>query len=134
AEEIKIAVGSAYAVNEGIRAEVRGRDVSSGLPKTVILTPAEIRLAIDEPVTAMMDSVVKCLGQAPPELSHDLIGQGISLVGGGSLLAGFAQRLAEETDLPVNLVGAPLESVVLGAGKCLESFDTLKVMFMRADR
>lgn len=134
AEEIKMAVGSAYPVNEGIRAEVRGRDVTTGLPKTVVLTPGEIRLAVDEPVTAMMDSVVRCLGHAPPELSHDLIAHGIALVGGGGLLAGFSERLAKETELPVHLVDAPLESVVLGAGKCLEAFDRLKVMFMRSDR
>ncbi len=134
AEEIKIAVGSAFPVNEGIRAEVRGRDVMSGLPKTVVLTPGEIRHAIEEPVAVMTDSVIRCLGQAPPELAHDLIGNGIALVGGGGMLAGFSDRLAKETDLPVHLVDAPLESVVLGAGKCLEAFDKLKVMFMRSDR
>ena len=134
AEEIKIAVGSAYPVNDDIKAEVRGRDITTGLPKTVILAPGEVREAISEPVSSMVASVVKCLGSAPPELSHDLINEGLYIVGGGSLLAGFAQRLAEETDLLVHLVDAPLESVVLGAGKCLESFDLLKDTFMRSDR
>ncbi len=134
AEEIKIAVGSAYAVNDDVKAEVRGRDVTTGLPKTVILAPAEIREAIAEPVASMVDSVVKCLGNAPPELSHDLINEGIYMVGGGSLLQGFAERLVKETELTVHMVNAPLESVVLGAGQCLESFDKLKDTFMRSER
>ena len=78
--------------------------------------------------------VIKCLGHAPPELAQDLIQQGIHLVGGGAMLRGFDQRLAEETALPVHLVEAPLECVVLGAGKCLEAFESLKVLFMGAER
>ncbi|MGH9068975.1 MAG: rod shape-determining protein [Acidimicrobiales bacterium] len=134
AEEIKLAIGSAYPTAEEVKAEVRGRDLMSGLPKTVILSPVEVREAIEEQVGAIVDSVVKCLGQAPPELAQDLIIQGIHLVGGGGMLAGMDRRLAEETDLPVHLVDAPLECVVLGAGLCLESFDSLKVMFMGAER
>jgi rod shape-determining protein MreB len=134
AEEIKMAIGSAYPAEEEMKAEVRGRDLMSGLPKTVILSPEEVRAAIEEPVGAIVDSVVSCLGQAPPELAQDLIVQGINLVGGGGLLRGLDRRLAEETAIPVHLVDAPLECVVLGAGKCLESFDSLKVMFMGANR
>ena len=77
-----------------------------------------------------MDSVVKCLGNAPPELAQDLISQGVNLVGGGGMLRGLDRRLAEETALPVHLVDAPLECVVLGAGKCLEEFDAVKDLFM----
>ena len=102
----------------------------SGLPKTVILSPAEVRDAIEEHVSAIVDSVVKCLGQAPPELAQDLIHQGIHLTGGGGLLGGLDMRLSEETSLPVHLVDAPLECVVLGAGKCIEAYESLKVMFM----
>ncbi len=134
AEEIKMAIGSAYPSIEGLKAEVRGRDVMTGLPKTVILNPAEVRKAIEEPVAAMVDSVVRCLGQAPPELAQDLISEGVFLVGGGALLHGLAQRLAEETALPVRLVDAPLECVVLGAGRCLESFESLKTIFMKPGR
>ncbi len=134
AEEIKMAIGSAYAAEDEMKAEVRGRDLMSGLPKTVILSPEEVRTAIEEPVGAIVDSVVQCLGQAPPELAQDLIVQGINLVGGGGLLRGLDRRLAEETAIPVHLVDAPLECVVLGAGKCLESFDSLKVMFMGSNR
>jgi len=134
AEEIKLAIGSAYPVDDSIKAEVRGRDLMTGLPKTVILAPEEVREAIDEQVSAIVDSVVQCLGQAPPELAQDLIVQGIHLVGGGGMLRGLDRRLSEETDIPVHLVDAPLECVVLGAGKCLEAFDSLKVMFMGYDR
>jgi rod shape-determining protein MreB len=129
AEEIKVAIGSAYPTEDEIKAEVRGRDLMSGLPKTVILTPGEIRDAIDEQLSSIVDAVVRCLGEAPPELAQDLLIQGIHLVGGGGLLRGFDRRLAAETALPVHLVDAPLECVVLGAGRCLESFDSLKDMF-----
>jgi rod shape-determining protein MreB len=78
----------------------------------------------------MVDAVVACLGQAPPELAQDLIEQGIYLVGGGGMLRGLDLRIESETEVPVHLVDAPLESVVLGAGHCIESFDALKVMFM----
>jgi rod shape-determining protein MreB len=134
AEEIKMAIGSAWPTDDEVKAEVRGRDLMSGLPKTAILSPEEIRDAIDENVRAIVESVIKCLGHAPPELAQDLINQGIHLVGGGAMLRGFDQRLAEETELPVHLVDAPLECVVLGAGKCLEAFESLKVLFMGAER
>ncbi|HET9071450.1 MAG TPA: rod shape-determining protein, partial [Acidimicrobiales bacterium] len=130
AEEIKVAIGSAWPLEEEIKAEVRGRDLMSGLPKTVILAPEEVRGAIEEQVGAIVDSVVKCLGNSPPELAQDLISQGIHLVGGGGMLRGLDRRLAEETALPVHLVDAPLECVVLGAGKCLEEFDAVKDLFM----
>jgi rod shape-determining protein MreB len=134
AEQIKMAIGSAYPTDDEIKAEVRGRDLMSGLPKVVILSPEEVREAIEEQVGAIVDSVVQCLGQAPPELAQDLILEGIHLVGGGGLLKGLDRRLAQETAIPVHVVDAPLECVVLGAGKCLEAFDSLKVMFMGAER
>ena len=134
AEEIKLAIGSAYPMDDAVKAEVRGRDLMTGLPKTVILSPDEVRAAIDEQVSAIVDSVVLCLGQAPPELAQDLIVQGIHLVGGGGMLRGLDRRLEEETQIPVHLVEAPLECVVLGAGKVLESFESLKVLFMGAER
>lgn len=130
AEEIKVTIGSAWPAENEFAAEVRGRELMSGLPRTVVLTAEEVREAIDEPVSAMVDAVVACLGQAPPELAQDLIEQGIYLVGGGGMLRGFDLRLEAETDVPVRLVDAPLESVVMGAGHCIESFESLKVMFM----
>ena len=130
AEEIKITIGSAWPTEHEYSAEVRGRELMSGLPKTVILSAEEVREAIDEPVSAMVDAVIACLGQAPPELAQDLIQQGIYLVGGGGMLRGLDLRLEQETEIPVHLVDAPLECVVLGAGHCVESYDDLKVMFM----
>ena len=134
AEEIKMAIGSAYPTLDEYKAEVRGRDLMSGLPKTVILSPDEVREAIDEQIAAIVDSVIACLGQAPPELAQDLIVRGMYLVGGGGMLRGMDLRIAEETEIPVHLVDAPLECVVLGAGKVIESYDQLKDMFMGARR
>jgi rod shape-determining protein MreB len=134
AEEIKITIGSAFPVDDEMKVEVRGRDLMTGLPKTVILSPEEVREAIEENISAIIDSVVYCLGEAPPELAQDLIMQGIHLVGGGGMLQGLDRRLAKETAIPVHLVDAPLECVALGAGRCLEAFDSLRVMFMGAER
>ena len=132
AEEIKVTIGSAWPTDDEFAAEVRGRELMSGLPKTVVLTAAEVREAIDEPVSAMADALVTCLGRAPAELAQDLISQGIHLVGGGALLRGLDARLAHDSSVPVQLGDAPLECVVLGAGHCIESYDQLKVMFMDA--
>ena len=115
-------------------AEVRGRDLVSGLPKTVILTPQEIREAIEEVVTQMVDSVIRCLAVAPPELSQDFLTRGMYLVGGGSMLRGLAQRIEKETQVPVRMSNMPLEAVVMGAGHCIEHYDALKNMFMGARR
>ncbi len=130
AEEIKIVLGSAAPTPDEVNAEVRGRELMSGLPKTVVLKPAEVREAIQEPVSAMVDSVLSCLAQAPPELAQDLIVQGIHLVGGGGLLKGMDIRLTEESDVEVRLVRTPLEAVVLGAGKVIEHYESVQAMFM----
>ncbi len=130
AEEIKMAIGTAWPLYDEVKAEVRGRDLMTGLPKTVILSPEEIREAIEEHLGAIVDSVVNCLGLAPPELAQDLITQGIHLVGGGGMLRGLERRLQEETAIPVHLVDAPLECVVIGAGRCVEAFDALRYTFM----
>jgi len=130
AEEIKIVLGSAAPTEDEVTAEVRGRELMSGLPKTVVLTPEEVRSAIEEPVSAMVDSVLSCLAQAPPELAQDLIVQGIHLVGGGGMLKGMDKRLTEESDVQVRLVKAPLEAVVLGAGKVIEHYESVQAMFM----
>lgn len=132
AEEIKILIGSAHPTPDEVRAEVRGRELMSGLPKTVILSAAEVREAISEPVNAMVDSVLSCVGEAPPELAQDLIEHGIHLVGGGALLKGLDLRLQKETEVPVRIVRQPLESVVLGAGRVVESYEELRDMFMGA--
>ncbi len=131
AEQIKLAVGSAWpSADDEWGAEVRGRELMSGLPRTVTLTAPEVRDAIEEPVSAMVDSVVSCLGSAPPELAQDLIVRGIHLVGGGGMLRGLDTRISNAARVDVNLVKQPLESVVLGAGQCIESFDEVGDMFM----
>ncbi|MEZ5245990.1 MAG: rod shape-determining protein [Acidimicrobiales bacterium] len=130
AEEIKIVLGSADPTDNEVNAEVRGRELMSGLPKTVILTPGEIREAIDEPVTAMVDSVLSCLAQAPPELAQDLIVQGIHLVGGGGMLKGMDSRLSREAEVQVRLVDSPLEAVAYGAGRVIEHYESVQAMFM----
>lgn len=134
AEDIKLTIGSAAPTPNEVRAEVRGRELMSGLPKTIVLAPEEIRAAIDEPVSAIVDSVLSCIAQAPPELSQDLITQGIHLVGGGGMLRGLDIRLNEETKVDVHIVDTPLECVVNGAGRCIESFESLKVMFLGDQR
>jgi rod shape-determining protein MreB len=106
----------------------------SGLPRTIILSAAEVRIAISDPVNTMVDSVLACLSEAPPELAQDLIEHGIHLVGGGSLLKGLDLRIATESEVPVQLVRQPLESVVLGAGRVVESYEELRDMFMGARR
>jgi rod shape-determining protein MreB and related proteins len=134
AEEIKMAIGSAAPRPDEMHAEVRGRDLMSGLPKTIVLSPAEVRSAIDEVVSSITESVVRCLAKAPPELSQDFLLHGMHLVGGGGLLRGLDSRIERETKVPVHLVETPLESVVLGAGHCIENYEALKVMFMGARR
>jgi rod shape-determining protein MreB len=134
AEEIKVAIGSAAPTPDEAHAEVRGRDLVSGLPKTVTLSPGEVRVAIDEVVQAIVDSVIRCLSKAPPELCQDFLIHGIHLVGGGAMLRGLDRRVERETKVPVHLVEAPLESVVLGAGHCIEHYDEVKDMFMGARR
>lgn len=130
AEEIKIVLGSAAPTDNEVNAEVRGRELMSGLPKTVLLTPEEIRVAIEEPVTAMVDSVLSCLAQAPPELAQDLIVQGIHLVGGGGMLKGMDTRLSKEAEVMVRLVDSPLEAVAYGAGRVIEHYESVQAMFM----
>jgi rod shape-determining protein MreB and related proteins len=134
AEEIKVAIGSAAPTPDEAHAEVRGRDLVTGLPKTVTLSPTEVRGAIDEVVQVIVDSVIRCLSKAPPELCQDFLIHGIHLVGGGGMLRGLDRRIEKETKVPVHLVEAPLESVVLGAGHCIEHYDEVKDMFMGARR
>jgi rod shape-determining protein MreB len=134
AEEIKIAIGSAYPLREEQAVDVRGRDLVSGLPRTVRMTSAEIREALREPVLAIVDAVKQTLERTPPELSADIVERGIVLAGGGSLLRGLDRLLAEETGMPVTLTDDPLSAVVLGTGRALEEIDTLKKVLVTAKR
>jgi rod shape-determining protein MreB len=126
AEEIKLALGSAFPSAEEPHAEIRGRDLVSGLPKTILISAAEIRHAIDEPINLIIDAVKTTLDKCPPELAGDVMDRGIALTGGGALLRGLDQRIREETGMPVHIADSPLDSVVLGTGKCVEDFDTLR--------
>jgi rod shape-determining protein MreB len=126
AEEIKLALGSAFPSKEEPHAEIRGRDLVSGLPKTVLISAAEIRRAIDEPINLIIDAVKSTLDKCPPELAGDVMDRGIALTGGGALLRGLDQRIREETGMPVNIADSPLDSVVLGTGKCVDDFETLR--------
>ncbi|MEV6211294.1 rod shape-determining protein [Kitasatospora sp. NPDC051914] len=128
AEQIKMSIGSAFAL-EGEKdehAEIRGRDLVSGLPKTVVISAAEIREAIDEPVDSIIDAVKTTLDQCPPELAGDVMDRGIVLTGGGALLRGLDERLRRETGMPIHIAENPLDSVALGAGKCVEEFEALQ--------
>jgi rod shape-determining protein MreB len=133
AEAVKLAIGSAFPYEAEQDAEIRGREVATGRPRTVVLSPAALRGALEDQVAQILASAVNCLGDAPPELAQDIMFQGIHLTGGGSLLRGMSQRLADATAVPVSLVDTPLECVVLGAGRCLESFDSLRPIFAAAE-
>jgi rod shape-determining protein MreB len=126
AEEIKIALGSACPLMEEMHAEIRGRDLITGLPKTIVTSTEEIREAIDEPVSAIIDAVKNTLDNTPPELAADIIEKGIVLTGGGALLYGLDVRLSVETGMPIVVAKDPLLSVVIGGGQCLEEFEALK--------
>jgi rod shape-determining protein MreB len=126
AEEIKITLGSAFPSADEPHAEIRGRDLVSGLPKTVVISAAEVRRAIDEPANLIIDAVKSTLDKCPPELAGDVMDRGIALTGGGALLRGLDERIREETGMPVHIADNPLDSVALGTGKCVEDFETLK--------
>jgi rod shape-determining protein MreB and related proteins len=126
AEEIKMALGSAYPEQDEPHAEIRGRDLVSGLPKTVVISAAEVRKAIEEPVNLIVDAVKNTLDKCPPELAGDVMDRGIALTGGGAMLRGLESRIREETGMPVQVADNPLDSVVLGTGKCVEDFETLR--------
>jgi rod shape-determining protein MreB len=126
AEEIKIVLGSACPLEEEIHAEIRGRDLITGLPKTIIVTTDEIRDALEEPLAAIVDAVKVTLDKTPPELAADIMEQGIVLTGGGALLTGLDARLSSETGMPIVVADNPLLSVAVGGGQFLEEFEALK--------
>lgn len=134
AERIKIAIGSAFPLASEEKAELRGRDLSTGLPKNVLMTSEEIREAIKEPVRAIVTAVLDCIGASPPDLVQDVLTNGITLTGGGGMLAGLDMLLSQEAEVPVHVTAQPLEAVVMGAGRCLEAFESLKTVVLGAHR
>src|SRR5213080_3479885 len=125
-EEIKIALGSACPLETELHAEIRGRDLLTGLPKTIVTSTEEIRYAIEEPVSSIVDAVKVTLDKTPPELAADIMEQGIVLTGGGALLHGMDARLHAETGMPIIIAKDPLFCVAIGGGQYLEGFDALK--------
>src|SRR6516162_9227340 len=125
AEEIKLEIGSAFQLREEGEAEVRGRDMLTGLPKTVVLTSEEVRHALEEPVSQIIEAIKSTLDKTPPELAADIMDRGIVLAGGGSLLTGLDERLRHETQMPVHLAESPLTCVAVGSGRSLEEFEAI---------
>ncbi len=134
AEDIKIKIGSAYPQKEDQSIEVRGRDLVSGLPRTVRMTGTEIREAMAEPIAAIVEAVKMTLERTPPELASDIVDRGIIMAGGGALLRGLERLLAEETGMPVMITEDPLSSVVLGTGRALEEIETLKKVLITSKK
>jgi len=126
AEEIKMTLGSAFPMAQELSAEIRGRDMITGLPRTVAISSVEIRRAVEEQLHTIVDAVRATLDQTPPELAGDIMDRGIVLTGGGALLRGLDERLRHETGMPVHVAKDPLSSVVLGSGKCVEEFEALQ--------
>jgi rod shape-determining protein MreB len=134
AEDVKTQLASAWPLKEELYAEIRGRDLVTGLPKTIVVSTGELREAIEEPVQAICDAVKYTLDRTPPELAADMMEKGIVITGGGSLLHGLDARVANETGMPVRRAKNPLYTVVLGSGQCLEEFDALKTVLLSSQR
>lgn len=126
AEEIKIRIGSAFPLEEEIKIDAKGRDLVSGLPKTVTVSSEEVRESLSEPVNTVVEAVRDTLERTPPELSSDLVDHGIYLTGGGALLRGMDKLLASATDIPIHITEDPLTTVVMGTGKILDELSVLK--------
>ncbi len=134
AEEIKMAIGSAFPMPGEPDAEIRGRDLATGLPKIILVTSADIRKAIDEPVSAIVNAIKNTLDKTPPELASDLMDRGIVLTGGGALLRGLDERLRHETGVPIHISERPLQAVAEGSGKCIEEFEALEKVLISEPR
>jgi rod shape-determining protein MreB len=126
AEDVKISL----ADSNGTKAEVRGTEALTGLPKVIIVAADELEAAIAEPIAVLVDGVVRALAGLPAELANDLVDTGIHLVGGGALLRGLDRRLADAAGVPVQIVPNPRHAVVVGGARCLEQFDSLQSLFV----
>jgi rod shape-determining protein MreB len=126
AEEVKLEIGSAYPLREEVQAEIRGRDMITGLPKTVVLSSEDVRDALEEPLVQIIDAVKSTLDKTPPELASDIMDRGIMMAGGGSLLQGLDERLRRETEMPIHVAESPLTCVAVGSGRSLEEFEVMQ--------
>jgi rod shape-determining protein MreB len=130
AENIKIAMGSAFPMDDEPDADIRGRDMVTGLPSTILVSAAEIRRALDEPIAAITDAVRNVLDATPPELAGDIAVAGIVLAGGGAQLGGLADRMKHDLQMPVTVAERPMHCVALGAGRCVESLEALRSVLL----
>lgn len=126
AEDIKKSIGSAFPLEEELSIEVKGRDLGAGLPKTIVVRSEEIRDALREPLSSILESIRITLERCPPELSADLVDRGIVVAGGGALLRGIDRLISQETGLPVHIADDPLTGVAEGTGRVLSQLDLLK--------
>jgi rod shape-determining protein MreB len=128
AEDIKIAMASAWPLAHELSADVGGRDTVTGLPRTIDLSSEQVREAIAEPVTAIIDAMKSTLDRTPPELAADIMDRGICLSGGGALLTGLTQRISHETGMPCYVAPDPLYAVAIGSGRALENIEAMRGM------
>ena len=134
AEEVKLEIGSATHLPEEVTTEIRGRDMVTGLPKTIMLSSAEVRGALEEPINQIVAAVKDTLDRTPPELAGDIMDRGIILAGGGSLLQGMDQRLRDECQMPAQVTESPLTCVAVGSGRSLEEFEVIHRMSRNSHR
>jgi rod shape-determining protein MreB and related proteins len=134
AEQIKIAIGSAFPVQKGKAAIVTGRELASGAPKEIRMSEDEVRTAMSAPVGKIVEAARRTLAEAPPELTHDVLETGTFVTGGGALLRGLDLLLSQECEVPVHVTDRPLETVVLGAGAMLERLDDYRSSFQLVRR
>src|SRR5688500_2942292 len=134
AEEVKLETGSATKLREEVKTEIRGRDIVSGLPKTVMLSSEEVREALADPVNSIVGAVKETLDRTPPELAGDIMDRGITLAGGGALLQGMDQRMRDECQMPAQLTESPLTCVAVGSGRSLEEFEVIHRMSRNSHR
>src|SRR5262245_54226947 len=132
AERIKIELGSAYPASDAPSLRVRGREVSTGLARTVTITPEEVRGVLGDTVRAIVETTRQCLAESPPELAHDVLETGLFLTGGGALLRGLDMRLAQECEVPVHITESPLTTVVVGAGHLVDHLPEYRATFLAA--
>jgi rod shape-determining protein MreB len=133
-ERLKVQIGSAYPTSQSVTAQVRGRDMTSGTPRSLVVTPDEVREALSGVVGQIVDGARECLAEAPAELAHDVLETGLFLTGGGALLRGLDMRLARDCEVPVHVTEQPLHTVALGAGRLLEYLPDFRSAFFATSK
>ena len=133
AEDIKIEIGSAYPLEEELSMEIKGRNLLNGLPENITITSDQVRGALEDPLSQILEAIRVTLEQTPPELSADIIDRGITLTGGGALLRGIDKLIHDETNMPVNIAENPLDCVATGSGMVLDNIDTLVDVLSETD-